>query len=47
MSTMKENKGKEISEGKSPEPQPQDQLEVQTQGRPSTGDKRKSLPKKS
>ena len=42
---MKENKGKEISEGKRPKPQPQYQLEVQTQGHPRTGDKRKSLPK--
>ena len=42
---MKENKGKEISEGKRLEPQPQSQPEVQMQGRPSTRDKRKSLPK--
>ena len=42
---MKENKGKEISEGKRPETQPQDQLKVQTQGRLTTGDRRKSLPK--
>ena len=42
---MKENKGKETSEGKRPETQPQDQPEVQTQGRPTTRDKRKSLPK--
>ena len=34
-----------MSEGKRPEAQPQDQLEIQTQGRPTAGDKRKSLPK--
>ena len=45
MSTMKENKGKEASEGKRLETQPQDQPEIQTQGRPMTRDKRKSLPK--
>ena len=38
MSTMKENKGKEVvGEGS--------RLEVQLQTRPSTGDKRKTLPK--
>ena len=42
---MKENKGKETSEGKRPETQPHDQPEIQTQGRPTTGDKRKSLRK--
>ena len=42
---MKENKGKEASEGKCLETQPQDQPKIQTQGRPTTGDKRKSLPK--
>ena len=42
---MKENKGKETSEGKRPETQPHDQPEIQTQGRPTTGYKRKSLPK--
>ena len=43
---MKENKGKDVvSEGKRPEAQPQDQPEIQTQGRPTAGDKRKSLPK--
>ena len=42
---MKENKGKETSEGKRPKPQPEDQPKVQTQGHPSTRDKRKSLPK--
>ena len=42
---MKENKGKDVSEGKRPETQPQDQPKVQTQGRPTAGDKRKSLPK--
>ena len=42
---MKENKGKETSEGKCPETQPQDQLKVQTQGCLTTGDRRKSLPK--
>ena len=40
-----ENKGKDVSEGKCPETQPQDQPEIQTQGRPTAGDKRKSLPK--
>ena len=42
---MKENKGKEASEGKHPKTQPQDQPKIQTQGCPTTGDKRKSLPK--
>ena len=42
---MKENKGKDVSEGKRPKTQPQDQPKVQTQGRPTAGDKRKSLPK--
>ena len=45
MSTMKENKGKDVSEGKRPETQPQDQPEIQTQGHPMARDKRKSLPK--
>ena len=34
-----------MSEGKCPETQPQDQPEIQTQGRPTARDKRKSLPK--
>ena len=42
---MKENKGNDVSGGKRPETQPQDQPEIQTQGRPTAGDKRKSLPK--
>ena len=42
---MKKNKGKDVSEGKRPETQPQDQPKVQMQGRPTAGDKRKSLPK--
>ena len=43
---MKENKGKDVvGEGKHSEAQPQDRPEVQTQGRPTTGDKRKFLPK--
>ena len=42
---MKENKGKETSEGKRAKTQPQYQPEVQKQGRPTTGDKRKFLPK--
>ena len=41
---MKENKGKDVSEGKHPEAQPQDQPEIQTQGHPTAGDKGKSLP---
>ncbi|XP_030963459.1 uncharacterized protein LOC115984578 [Quercus lobata] len=44
MSTMKENRGKEIAgEGKRPEGQAQDRPEGQT--RPTAGDKRKFLPK--
>ena len=43
---MKENKGKEVvGEGKRPETQPQDRLDVQTQVCPTAGDKRKFLPK--
>ena len=42
---MKENRGKDVSEGKRPEAQPQDQPKIQTQGRLTAGDKRKSLPK--
>ena len=43
---MKENKGQDVvGEGKRLEAQPQDRLEVQTQGRPTAGDKRKFLPK--
>ena len=43
---MKENKGKDVmGEGKHPGAQPYDRPEVQTQGRPTTGDKRKFLPK--
>ena len=42
---MKESKGKDVSEGKCLEAQPQDQPEIQTQGCPMAGDKRKSLPK--
>ena len=42
---MKENKGRDVSEGKRLEAQPQDQHKIQTQGRLTAGDKRKSLPK--
>ena len=43
---MKENKGKEVvGEGKRPKAQPQDRSDVQTQVHPTTGDKRKLLPK--
>ena len=43
---MKENKGKAVvGEGKHPEAQPQGRPDVQTQVRPTAGDKRKFLPK--
>ena len=43
---MKENKGKEVvGKGKRPKAQPQHRPDVQTQARPTTGDKRKFLPK--